>query len=137
MWPKSTPNLFFFFNSISHKLWNDLITWEGASRNCLLMFQSPKIKIVKIVLKFCNKHQNMAKILPNFIPDQKMAHFFEKKSIFKGGQKDPPPCTSIVKSLGPIGLKSCKPPKMLILIEEGVDLSVHLMGSKPWTTHSR
>ena len=99
----------------------------GGSRNCFLMFQCPKIKIVKIVLKFCNKHQNMAKILLNFIPDQKMAHFFEKKFYFQGGSKRLPlPIHKHRKIPGTIGLKSWKPPKMLIHIEEGVDLSVHL-----------
>ena len=70
-------------------------------------FKVKNAKIVKIELKICNKLQKIAKILSNFIPGQKMAHFFGKKSIFKGGSKRTPPGTQASKNLpGPIGLNN-------------------------------
>ena len=49
-------------------------------------------KDVKFELNICNIPQNLAKISPNFISGQKLAHFFSKKAISKmGSYRLPPP----------------------------------------------
>ena len=56
-----------------------------------MILRSRLQKNVKFELKIYNIHQNLAKLMPNYISGPELAHFFIKKAIFKGGPTDPPP----------------------------------------------